>query len=271
MGRALELISGSVVDSLNVVVAVTMASGDALTVRNAPLDADVRLLQLWADIQAATGMIRVRSPRLHDNVQGLRFQVPVSDCSPLLPWGVSQKLYPQDTLISELQVNDAAGDLETIPLLIHYSNLPGADARLATWEDVMRRMTGHIVTVENTITAATGPNWTGAEALNAELDLLKANTDYALLGYRVAVECAAVAWRGPDTGNLRLGGPGIETQPELTSDWFKRLSLVFGIPLIPIFNSANKSGTLIDVVQDENAAAVPVISILAEIGPTTVK
>ena len=162
---------------------------------------------------------------------------------------------------------DAAGDFENVALLLAYDNLPGADARLATWEDVQRRMV-QLVTVENTIvTAATG-GWTGAQALNTAFDQFKANTDYALLGYHCSAQCCAIAWRGADTGNLRVGGPGGIVQRDLQAHWFKKLGLDYGLPLIPVFNSANRAGILIDIVQNENAAAVVVDSIFAEIGPT---
>jgi len=267
MGRALEIISGRVTFSNNAIVGLTMAAGDSLTVRNAPLESKVRLLNMWAILQLATGSVRLRSPRLHDNVQGLRFTTPVADPQPLFPMGVAQTLVPQDTLICEVQVADAAGDFENVALLLSYDGLPGADARLATWEDVQRRMV-NIVTVENTIaTAATG-GWTGAQALNTTFDLLKANTDYALLGYHCSAQACAIAWRGADTGNLRVGGPGGIIQREMQAEWFKNLSLAYGLPLIPVFNSANRAGILIDIVQNENAAAVIVDSIFAEIGPT---
>lgn len=271
MGRAIEIISGRVTFSNNVLTALTMAAGDSLTVRSAPVDADLKLLQLWADTQVANALLQLRSPKFHDNVRGLRFTIPISDTKPLLPWGVAQKLIAQDTLICEVQVADAAGDFENVALLIYYSNLPGTDARLATWDDISKRMTGTILTVDQSLATAAGGGWTGAEAINAESDLMKANTDYALLGYQVAVECCAVAWRGADTGNMRLGGPGCEIDRDITVDWFKNLSLMSGLPCIPVFNSANRAGILVDAVQDENAAAVPLTSIFAELAGGTLK
>jgi hypothetical protein len=267
MGKALEVISGRVLFSNNVIAPLIMAAGDSLTVRNAPLDSKVRLLNMWAILQTATGWVRLRSPRLHDNVQGLRFTMPVTDPQPLFPMGAAQTLVPQDTMICEIQVADAAGQFENVALLIGYDSLPGADARLCTWEDVQKRMV-NIVTVENTIVTLNTGGWTGAQPLNTAFDLLKANTDYALLGYICSVQCCAVAWRGADTGNLRVGGPGGIIQRDLSAHWFKYLSLHYGLPLIPVFNSANRAGILIDIVQNQAAAAVVVDSIFAEIGPT---
>lgn len=265
MGRALEIVTGRVVAPGAALTGLTMSAGNTLTVRNAPLDSDVRLISLWVDVQAA-GVLRIRSPRLHDNVQGIRFTTVPSEPKDLIPRRWFQKLVPQDLLIAELSGSAVGGDIENAAMLLYYSNLPGVDARLATVEEVLKR-TVNIVTVENTIAAGAGGGYTGEEALNAEFDLLRANTDYALLGYTVSVECGAVRWRGADTGNLGVGGPGDELARDLTENWFIHLSEYLSLPLIPVFNSANKAGVLIDVLQDENAAAVTVNSIFAEIGP----
>jgi len=273
MGKALELVTGFVTFSNAVFVNIggpapgVMAAGNTLTIRNAPLDSDVRLLQAWADVQFV-GTGRIRSPRLHDNVQGIRLDLMVGNVTPLLPWSFPQKLLPQDTLIAEMAMGDAAGDIETLCMLVYYANLAGIDARLASPEDVLRRMV-NLVTVENTIALGALGGYSGEEALNAEFDLLKANTDYALLGYLVDIECACVRWRGADTGNLGVGGPGNPAFRGVTKDWFVRLSRETGLPLIPVFNSANRPGILVDGAQDENGADTTVTSIFAEIGPST--
>lgn len=266
MGRALELISGFVTAPSTTQTALTMAAGSSLTIRNAPLDSMVRMLSAWADNQAA-GALRIRSPKMHDNVQGIRLQVTASEVKPLFPRGVSQRLYPQDTLIVDLSGSATAGDIESAAALIYYDNLPGTDARFASVEDVMRRGL-NIVSIENTLALGTAGGFSGEEAINAEFDLLKANTDYALIGYLVNGECCAVRWRGADTGNLGVGGPGDELARDLTSSWFLELSKAFNMPLVPVFNSANKSGLLIDGVQDENGTDVLVNSLFVEIGPS---
>ena len=265
MGRAVEIIAGFVTAPSTTFTALTMASGNTLTVRNCPLDAEVKLIQAWA-LNQAVGTLRIRSPRLHDNVQGIRLDITAGDAKPLLPWGMAQKLIPQDTLTAELTGSATAGDIEQAAMLAYYSNLPGVDARLASAEDVIRRGV-QLVSVENTITNGTAGGWSGEEAINAEFDLLKANTDYALVGYLIDVECAAVRWRGADTGNLGVGGPGDELGRDYTSDWFMRLSRHYGMPLVPVFNSANKAGVLLDLADDENAVAHTITSLLVEIGP----
>lgn len=263
MGAALELLAGFVTAPSTTFTALTMGSGNSATIRNSPDGKKIALLQAWADNQGA-GNFRIRSPKLHDNVQGIRLGVVLSEVLPLIPGGIMQKLYSQDVLTLELTGSATAADIESAALLVYYEDLPGIAARLITVDDLMKRMV-HIFTVENSLALGTAGGYSGEEALNAEFDQFKANTDYALIGYLCSAECAAVRWRGSDTGNLGVGGPGTETMRHLTARWFVHLSEKHNLPLIPVFNSANKAGVLIDGVQDENGTDVIVTTIMAEL------
>ena len=266
-GIAWELMTGFVTQPSTTQTALTMSTGDTLAVKASTGDRLVQLVQLWTDNQTA-GIARVRSPRMHDNTQGVRVHAPASEVTPLLPWGRPQRVYPQDVLSVDLSGSNTAGDIETAALLMYYEDLPGIAGRFIGADEVLRRGV-NVFPVENTLALGTAGGWSGAEAINAEYDLFKANTDYALIGYHVSVECAAVAWRGPDTGNLRVGGPGHELLRHFTAEWFLRLSRGYGVPAIPVFNSQNKAGTTIDGAQDENGADPLVTSIFVELGPGT--
>jgi hypothetical protein len=265
MGLALEVVAGFVTAPSTTFTAWTIGAGSSLTIRNAPFGSRIRLLQAWADNQAA-GTLRIRSPKLHDNVQGIRLDVTASDVKPLLPYGYQQQLIPQDTLIAEQTGSATAGDIESGAFLVFYEDLPGSAARLLSAEQVMERMV-NLVSVENTLALGTAGGFSGEEAVNAEFDLLKANTDYALLGYLVDTECLLVGWRGADSGNLRVAGPGDELGRDVTASWFMDLARNFHLPLVPVFNSANRAGILVDGVQDENGTDATVTTILAELGP----
>lgn len=130
----------------------------------------------------------------------------------------------------------------------------------------------NLVTVENSLATGTAGGYSGEEAVNVESDLFKANTDYALLGYTVAPVAGAtdggaavVRWRGADTGNLGIGGPANDLKKFLTNSWFIDLSNKTGLPCIPVFNSANRAGILLDAAQDENGVDILVTSIFAEL------
>ena len=268
---ALELLTGFVTAPDTTQTALTMAVGNSLTIRNAAPDAQVKLLTAWVDKQLR-GILRIRSPKLADGVQGLRFADVASEVQPIFDPMFAQRLYPQDTLSVDLSGSATGGDIETACLLIYYPDLPGSGARLFSPADIKNRMTGNIFSVENSLATGTAGGYSGEEAINADFDLMKANTDYALLGYLLSPvagqtvgECACVRWRGVDTGNLGVGGPGTDTDRWLTHRWFVWLSERTGLPLIPVFNSANKGGILVDAAQDENGLDVIVNSIFAEL------
>ena len=264
MGKAYELISGFVTAPSTTFTAVTMATGNSLTVRNAPLGSDAKLLNVWTDQQVA-GNLRIRSPKLHDNVQGIRLFSVASEVYPLFAMGMFERLIPQDVLTVDMTGSAVVGDIESFGALIYYSDLPGSDARVITPDELMRRAT-KIFTVENSLATGTAGGYSGEEAINAEFDQFKANTDYALVGYLCSAECCSVRWRGTDSGNYGVGGPGNELNKALTADWFIRLSHAYQLPLIPIFNAANKGAVLLDAVQDENGTDVVVTSIFYELG-----
>lgn len=263
MGRALEVIGASATAPGATLTAMTAFSGNSLTVRSYPFEADAFLLQAWADVQAA-GTFRVRSSRLHDQVQGLRFDTQIGIVEPYLPPGFRQRLFPQDVLTAEIAGSAVAGDVEVGALLAYYEDLPGVDAQLLRYEEVLGRAV-HLLTVENSLSKAASGGYSGEEAITADFDVLKANTLYAILGYFVDTEVGIVRYRGADTGNVGVGGPGEPGIIHETKEWFARLARVYDLPLIPVFNAANADGFLIDVGGDENAATVVVTTILAEL------
>lgn len=269
-GPALELLTGFVTAPSTTQTALTMASGNSLVVKNAAPESQVKLLAAWVDSQVR-GILRIKSPKLHDNVQGVRVGHQANVVHPLISPSMAQRLYPQDALTVDLSGSATGGDIETACLLLYYPDLPGQAGRFADVASIKQRMV-NIISVENSLATGTAGGYSGEEALNADFDLLKANTDYALLGYLLSPVagqtdggCAAVRWRGADTGNLGVGGPGSDTEKWLTSRWFMWLSEWTGLPCIPILSSANRSGILVDAAQDENGLDVVVNTILAEL------
>lgn len=263
MGAALDTVTAQGTAIGATIAALTAATGDSFAVKSGVPGKTTRILQAWADVQVA-GTGRIRSPRMHDNVQGLRFDTTVADPRPLLPWGISQRVYENDILVVELGGSAVAGDIEFIVMLLHYEDLPGIAARFLSSEEVQRRAINTSM-VENTITAAAAGGYQGSEAINVEFDQFHAGGQYALVGFLVDTECAAVCYRGPDTGNLRVAGPGDETERELTANWFMRLSDAFKLPLVPVISAENKAATSVEVVQDENNADPTVTSIFVEL------
>lgn len=264
MGKALEVIIARAINPGAGPTAYVAGSGDSFAVRNFG-SGNTWLENVWAQ-QATAGFIQIRSPRLHDNVRGLRVRIPAATVRAELADNIRQRLYAQDLLT--LEGAGGAAETDTMALLMHYDNVDGLDARLATWDQLAPRVVNILSQEVATTAGATAGDWPAGSAINASSDLLKANTDYAIIGYVTDVACLAVTVRGPDTGNVRVGGPG-PAEPIETRDWFVSLSNAIGGPAIPVINSANKAGTIVSVVHTTANQAVNVDLILAELTPGT--
>jgi len=245
------------------IAALTAVTGDSFQIPFFPEGKRAWILQMWADVQAA-GTFRLRSPKFHDNVNGIRVDTVAGDLAPMLPFGVRVPLFPGDILIPELAGSATAGDIEYVVFLAYFEELAGQNMRGLTWDQLQSRILD-VVTVENTIATGATAAWGGAEAINAEIDQFQARTDYAILGYMADTEASAIAYRGPDLGNMRVGGPAEPGIRHVTGEWFVRLAQRTGLPVIPVFNADNKAATFIDALQDENGADTTVTTVLARL------
>lgn len=236
--------------------AVTLGAGDSLQVRNAPGAKDIRLLNMWGQNQVA-GFMRVRSANFSDNVQGIRAFLTVANTSPRMPLGWSEPLVMLDNLIIENGGSAVGGQIESVGVLMYYDQVPNMGSG---WIDeaALQQRGVKTISVRTVNAAGAGGGYTGQVAINSTDDNAKNGKYYAVLGYHVSARCCSVALRGIDTGNLRQAGPGEVGIPDLTSNWFIRLTRNFKRPCIPVINWANKAGTFVDVVQDQAAAAVTV-------------
>lgn len=257
---ALEMITGRVTAPNTTLSALTMNTGNSRTIRNTKIDKPIVLLDIWTKNQTA-GIFRLRSPLLHDNVQGIRLGAQADQVVPLMPEIAFQLLVPQDDLNIELSGSATAGDIELAALLIFYDELPGVEAKLISPGKLMERLE-HITTIQNTLATDTSGDYSGEESINADFDVIRANRDYAILGFIVDERCLTVRYRSSDFGNLGVGGPGEPARPDITANWFVNLAFRMQLPLIPVFNSSNKDNTLLDCVQDEDGADVTVQTIV---------
>lgn len=260
MPRALQVVSGRVTNPGATITALTPNTGDSFTVKNAQQGSRVQLLNGWAQ-EATVGVLRVRSPLMHDNAQAVRLRVTRS-AEPLLPYEQVQPLQGQDVLTAEL--SGGAAETDCASLLVYYSDLGGASARLATFEQVEPLILNLVGLEANLTTGGTAGQYGGGAAINANFDILQRTRDYALLGYLVDTTVCTVGITGPDTSNLRLGGPGI-AEPIITRTWFVDVAQRYGIPAVPILNAANVGATQIDLVATQTATAVNVTLMLAEL------
>jgi len=272
LGAAIEVISGAATAPGAVLTAWTVAAGNSLAIRSAPIDSQIFLIQKWAFNQVA-GVLRVRSPRLHDNVQGIRSRINAANVEPLLinsgDGGVLQKLTTQDILTVEQSGSGVAGQIEGGSLLVYYNNIPQISARLID-QNALLKSGVNIIGQEVSITTGVTVGYSGQVAINVTNDNFKANTDYALVGGMVDTRVECVRIQGIDSGNLGLGFPGEPTQRHVTSNFFARLSFSTGLPCIPVFNSANKTAILIDAFGNQAAITTVVTLYMVELPPGVV-
>ena len=261
MGIAADTVLASITGAQAALTAATIANGDSANVRNFPATGAAYLEGLS---YAATtkGSVQVRSPRLHDDVRGIQMTPGESPSHFLLPREIAQVLYPGDNLTVEMS-GCLAAETDVLALHVYYTDLPGISARLRSWGDI----SGLVKNIKVLEVDAPAPGAAGTWAdtvINATEDLLRANEDYAVLGYLLDVGGGVVGIRGTDTGNLRICGPAT-TATDDTSDYFVRLSALTGRPHIPVINASNKGNTFVTVGQPTALAAQKVQLVLAEL------
>lgn len=263
MGKALEVISGQATAPGVVITALAMGAGNSNVVRSVPEDQNPLLLAMWAQSQVA-GIVRVMSPRMANNNQGIHIDTVIGNTDPLIPFSTYQKLYSQDTLTLGISGSGVGGQLEGAGFLIYYPDLPGANANFISLEELKTRAI-NIMSNRNVLVLGAGGGYTGQVVITATENMFKANVDYALLGYEVQTACCTVRMIASDFGNLGIGGPGNQANKALTRRWFISLSEQTGLDLIPVINASNVPGILVDAMQNQAAANTNVAWIFAEL------
>lgn len=250
MGLAIDTV-GFIATNPGASAAGVMAIGDPAAVRNFASTDRAYIIELFR--QGATeGLVAARSPLLHDAVRGIQFTPSETPSNLLLPRRMSQPLRAQDTISYFL--GGGAAEVDMGGAQVWYSNLPGVAARLHTWGDLQPLIVNVEVVEVDFNTNATAGQWADT-VITTTQNLLKANTDYCVLGYIVDVAVCMAGVKGPDTGNLRVCGPG-SLRSEVTSEYFARMSDDTGYPYIPVINSANQGSTFFSASAVAAGAAI---------------
>lgn len=247
MGRGIEVVAGFATNPGATLTTLTPSTNTSFTVRGTDTSKNAWLASGWA-FNATAGEFKIQSPRLHDNVQGIRNRVTAASTLPLFnsPFNpmAKQRLFAQDNLT--VQISGGGAELDCGAVLIYYEDLAGVAGRFIDYPTIIKSGI-NLVTAEVTVVAVATGNFGGAVAINSTFDTLKANTDYAILGGLTDTRGTAVGITGVDLGNLRLGFPAEPSIRDVTNNWFVGLAQNLGLPAIPVINSANKSAITIDV------------------------
>lgn len=261
MGKALEVITVQAT-APGAGALFLAAAGNSLTIRDTVQPA--WLAAVWGRRQTV-GFFRLTSPLLHDAVVGVQMGLGSSGEIRVQHVGCYQRLYAQDTLVAFGSGSAVAGDIEQNSFLVAYEDLPGVDGYFIDEAELDRRA-DDLYAFQNTLALGTVGGYSGSELINAEQDQLKANTDYAILGWTIQVGALTVRYIGQDWGNLGVGGPA-QPSDDTSERWFVKLSRECGMPLIPVFNSSNKSSLFIDGATDENGVDAVVNTMTCRLRP----
>lgn len=259
MGRALEMIGLSVTAAGATLTAMTPGTGNSLTVRRSK---GAKIVAIGGKRQGTAGQFRVRSPLLHDSTIGIDYLVDASTSQQLVLMA-PQPLESQDTLQASATGSATAGDIDLGWLCVSYDDLDGVDGRFIDTA-ALRRRAVNAFTKRVAIVATAAGGWTGSTTINNADDYFKADTDYAIQGVIIPVNgnIGAVRIVGPDWGNLGIGVPSLTGDRDIMGRYFCELSDQTREPLIPIFNSSNRSQITLSVLSDENAAGTVTVSVV---------
>lgn len=265
VGRGLELITVRAVQP-NLGLTMNALASNSLTIRDST--SPIWFVGGFSSRQAV-GFVRWTSPLLHDAVVGMQYQqdsqVSASAIARMDTERSLQRLYPQDTLVAFGAGTNVALGVELSSFLAAYENLPGVDGYFIDEAELDKRA-DDVYSFPVTCTPALTTDYSGRVGITSSVDQLKANTDYAIIGWRVQARCHAVRYVGQDWGNLGIGGPGGFSE-SLTQEFFVRLTRTSGMPLIPVFNASNKSNTFVDISQDQSLTAVTLSTIAVRLMP----
>jgi hypothetical protein len=264
MGLALDTVLYDVHNAATSAIGLTAAtltnSGDPAQIRSFPDSAFAKLVAATLH-GSGTRQARITSPRMHDNVTGLTFQSPETPTEFLFPPEVGEPMYSVDTLA--VSADAAASSDSLVALLVYYSNLPGIDAQLKTWAEVKSRMIRLKVMQVAVTTSATPGTWADTVITTTE-NQLKADYEYALLGFEPNAALTAIGLKGPATGNLRVCAPGT-TETTLLTNYFIWMGERHGLPFIPVFKSNDRGATNISSCSQAASVTANVYAILAQL------
>ena len=269
MGLAYEVVGFNAATGAvaNTYAAAAADAGDTLTIRQFAQGskAQIEFVGLQPAAAGAT-RVEIKSPVMHDNVQGMEFVTAESPASFLMPRRTGEPMQPGDTLTVQLATSLAAATVIGGALGVYYQNVDGIAAALKSWPDISGMIT-HIKPFSVTPGAVAANTWldTSLAAAAAQLD---ANRYYAVLGYTCSDPYIAVAIKGQNTVNLRVGGPGATSTLDISA-YFAEMSDREQTPHIPVFYANNKGSTYLSVLSAVAVAAPKDVTLVcAQLAPS---
>lgn len=242
--------------------AATPATGDSLSIRSFAASDWARILGVGIHAAAGPRRARLTSPRLHDTATGISFQSAELPAQFLFPPQAEQDLYSADTLTYNL---DAAASADTVGYLaVYYKNLQGTVQDLRSWADIRSRIIAIKPVEVDTTSSATIGQWSDTLLTTTE-NQLKADYEYALLGFQTSAALLCMGIKGPATSSLRICAPGTSETLDITS-YFVELSNRTGLPCIPVIKANDRASTYISTAAPTASVTADVFPVFAQLG-----
>ena len=260
MGLVIQTVGGAANNPAAAFTAITPSSGDSIAAANftptspAFLDHIIRA-------GATKGAVRLLSPRLHDNVTGITFYTDLAVSRMLFPMETGQPIFPGD--VYQLEVTGGSAEHDVALITMFYGDLPGGAANLMQWADIAGKIVNIKALTVAIVNNATPGIWTDT-VITATENQLHADSNYALLGYSSDTAIAAVGFKGPETANYRIAGPGTDFTED-TSNYFVDQAQLRGRPYIPVFSGNNRASEYVSTMDSAVSTAANITLILAEL------
>ncbi len=164
MPRILRTVTGFATSGAAALTVATLSPGTSGTFAvDAFSSGKAYLESVWAR-GATTDFVRYRSPRMHDNNQGLRMFLGTTLPSNLLAWGSNVQLYSSD--VPTVEIDSTAASSAVIALTYGYDDLGSNGQNLAGWSEVQGRILD-VSYAEVDVTAGAIGTYGAAAAINS--------------------------------------------------------------------------------------------------------
>ena len=225
----------------------------------------------------AVGFGQMLSPKLHDAINGIYGVSAAAGTYQLMSRRLMQQMFSQDVITLNQGGSGVGGTIENVGYTIYYEQPTAGQANLIDMNTLEARQQAFFMgpTLYNlrfSQANAVAGAYSATTALNAGTfgAVLKANTDYAVLGIlfdeTTANHLAGVRLQGPGTGNYGITIPALQGSYEDSRQYFVDQTIMFGRPLIPVINAADSGGTFFSTLGDSVASTSIVNILLAALG-----
>lgn len=252
MGKLLKATTSYTTATNVTETAHTVASGDSFTTENFVQPSKGILLDAFITTQVDVVRMKLVSPALHDNKNGIQLHGNTNHPVSQLLHGTP--ISPRDTITPYTVVGDStSGNIDVLTTHTFYEDASNLSAKLinhVTLAGYFETLMSCFVTFGATTSSGT---YAGEKLMNNDQNEFISGRQYALLGATTNVKCHGLAVMAGETGNVKIVIPGNNVFNHLNKDYLLNLSKATQRETIPVFEMSTPSHVKTYVVHNENA------------------